>query len=204
MPNNAFLPFRPLRPSTLVYNPLTSEAGTLGYIARQGQSRYLVSCAHVLIGKGQHPQPIYQPSDEDGLGPVAETSGSMIDHEFDMAGARIFEAVACVNEPLVFGPLRGPWIDPDVGMRVVKFGATTGATEGQITSVEAGRFKIALPSFYPAGGTLSAAGDSGSLWIELESRRPVGFHYLGGIGSQAFAYARIGREVMSRLGLQEL
>jgi hypothetical protein len=77
-------------------------------------------------------------------------------------------------------------IKPKRGMKVTKAGRTTHVTKGEIKDVN---FRMTLP--YPDGvGTVgfldqvfcsrySDGGDSGSLVLEVESKKAVGLHFAG-------------------------
>lgn len=200
---NPGLAHRPLRPSTLVYNPLAQEAGSIGCFAKDGAGdHWLVSCHHVLSGAGPAmPQPIYQPDDSPGAVPVADFDGTKADAAFDVAAAKLRPGVAFENDWLGLGSGNLQAATPVKGMRVVKCGSRTGVTEGEVVDVEADRVKIGLRAGAPIRSELSAAGDSGAMWLEHGSLRPVGIHYLGNAGGAIFAYARPIDAVLLRLAL---
>jgi hypothetical protein len=89
--------------------------------------------------------------------------------------------------------------DPVVGNLVFKSGARSGTTRGTVvsvaldTSVEGVAYTNQLfvrPLPAPSDQPLSQAGDSGSLWVDLASRRPVGLNFAGPTsddGSEAIA-----------------
>ena len=68
-------------------------------------------------------------------------------------------------------------VDPRLGMRVVKTGATSRKKYGYIEGVGATDFSIGL--LPGQKGALTRDGDSGSMWIEVESGAAVGLHTAG-------------------------
>jgi hypothetical protein len=76
-------------------------------------------------------------------------------------------------------------------MRVIKSGRASEVTRGIITSILPGVKKIYYGGFerivrdvfhiapLPGGGEISRAGDSGSWWLEEDTRRVVGLHIAG-------------------------
>ena len=67
-----------------------------------------------------------------------------------------------------------------IGTRVVKSGRTTGITRGIIDGYSGGEFTVIPdPAFPAAGGEISAAGDSGSLWLDVNNFAAVGLHFAG-------------------------
>lgn len=187
---NPALCYRPLRASTGIYNPLTHDSGTLGYFGRDElQQPWIVSCHHVLIGPGGHPQKIYQPDDQTPADWIAETDASRLDATLDIAAARVRPGLFVEFEIAGLGALHDP-TPALIGMRVFKVGVRTGLTEGVVVSVAPDDVTIHLAPFQPAGYRLSDRGDSGSLWIAQSTFRPVGFHYAGNVAGAELAHAR--------------
>lgn len=97
---------------------------------------------------------------------------------------------------------------PQLGMKVMKYGRTTGFTKGRITGVNAFTSSIAATgqiAFYSGqiiirgeGGTFSAGGDSGSL-VVTEDRFPVGLLFSGS-GNRTVANPI--QEVLDEFGME--
>jgi hypothetical protein len=70
--------------------------------------------------------------------------------------------------------------EPVVGMAVAKSGRTTGTTFGIVDGVSTEEFSVMPdPANPPPDGEISAIGDSGSMWIDVENSNAVGLHYAG-------------------------
>jgi len=68
-------------------------------------------------------------------------------------------------------------VEPRLGMLVVKTGVETGTTYGYIEGISANEFTVAR---WPGRkGELTHGGDSGSVWIDVESGAAVGMHWGG-------------------------
>lgn len=68
-----------------------------------------------------------------------------------------------------------------IGARVLKSGRTTAITFGIIDGVDS-VFKFTIvpdPNRPPSSGKISAAGDSGSLWLDAQSHVAIGLHFAG-------------------------
>ncbi len=178
--NNADLQFRPLLCGVSLFNARIAEPGTLGYLGRHpAGNTWLISAYHVLCNANLAPytadEAIYQPAAHFIPFQVASTRSSKADPALDCAAALLDPGIACLNTQLGLGPVSAPKA-PSVGMRVTKSGAVTGITEGLITQINGNTIRIeADPAFDPMY-VLSAAGDSGSLWLEQTTRAPVALH----------------------------
>jgi hypothetical protein len=177
---NHKLSYRPLRGGVEIYNPVVDEVGTLGFIAQAregGPGRWIVSCHHVLVGApGRLPggdEPVCQPAKASK--PVATLDLARLNAALDCAAARVMDGVEAVGEILGVGRLGAP-VEPAVGMRILKSGIATGVTEGVIGAVAGTDVVIGIPCGFDANYELSLAGDSGALWVERETRRPVALH----------------------------
>jgi len=177
-------------------------AGTLTDIMTDYINRRKVVCSnnHVIalcapFGPGQVGDQIYQPGTYDG-GTSEDTIATLeryvplksVDNLVDGAIATpLSDDLVSVNH-YDFGPISGPYAKAKPGMVCQKGGRTTGLTTGQVTAVEA--------SFYvgygPYGSLLFLRqiviesetvfvqpGDSGSLAVERDSKRPVGVLFAG-------------------------
>jgi len=178
--NNADLPYRPLLGGIGLINARIAEPGTLGYFGRDpAGNAWLISAYHVLCNSNFAPlttsETICQPTVDTLPNRVAATSGSKARHLLDCAAAQIAPGVACINAQLGLGPVSQPKA-PVVGMRVAKSGFATGVTEGLITQIDGDNIRIEADPGFDNNYVLSAAGDSGSLWIEQSSLAPVALH----------------------------
>jgi endonuclease G len=187
----------PIQGGISVSNASVRGSGTLGGLVtdRETGDPMLLSNWHVLAGSwGIRPGwPIYQPGRGDGgtsADTVATYSHSAMSFHLDAAVAKLTGSRSLLNHPLDLEPVRGVgWAHP--GMNVVKSGRTTGVTYGRITGVE-GTFAGYFGGVYgyirnvmtivPRPGmeqVVSSGGDSGSLWLEEETMRAVGLHFVG-------------------------
>jgi hypothetical protein len=204
--NNSDLQYRPLLCGISLLNARINEPGTLGYIGRDlSGSRWLISAYHVLCNSDLSPytadEAIYQPAANFAPFQVAFTRASKANAALDCAAALLNPGIVGVSAQLGLGAVSDPKA-PSVGMRVIKAGAVTGTTEGLITQINGNTILIeADPAFDPAY-VLSAAGDSGSLWLEQSTRAPIALHL--GHSSPQRANALDIQTALAALGLQPL
>jgi hypothetical protein len=188
---NHTLFYRPLRGGISVWNPLAGGVGTLGFLAESADGQqWLVSCYHVLGrpagGMFNDREPIYQPNRSPGF-LVAETDTSRADAGLDCAAAPLLAGIIGVNEVLGVGALDLPTL-PLPGMVVLKAGQETGVTEGVIRDVTGDVVTIDPPAAFPSGYDLSNYGDSGAVWVERDTRRPIALHTGGNDTGREVAY----------------
>ncbi len=188
--------FNPMRGGISISNALKYGYGTLGgkVVDRQTGAEMILSNWHVLVGSW-YTWPgvaIYQPGRGDGGHSghtVAHLTRHAMDQFIDAAVAELSGDRLLVNDQLDIGPVTGV-SGPLPGMRVTKSGRRTGVTTGIITGIE-GRQTM----FYsgvervirhvvhiaqaPEGGSVSDKGDSGSWWLEQETRQAIGLHFAG-------------------------
>ena len=173
-----------LRGGLQIMNREVTEPGTLGMIVVSGGSPFLISARHVLAknrpGVGDA---ICQPAGTKTIAIVERVSDRL-----DCASARLADGQAYALEILHIGALTAPR-DPVEGMCVIKTGAATGVTEGRITRVDGDEITIRPLSDFPLEYQLSDTGDSGAIWVESESRAPIGLHYSAQSGGASIAYA---------------
>ncbi len=177
---NHALTDRPLQGGILIINPTNGRPGTLGAIAtRTNADRYALSCYHVLgrAGGGAFTdgEPIWQSLQTKGGTRVGQVFAADCAAQLDLAAARLDPAIATVGAIMGLGPLAAP-TDPVAGMRLVKAGAVTGVTEGQVAGIQGNQVRIRRPAGYPTGYELCDFGDSGALWIDPETGAPVALH----------------------------
>jgi hypothetical protein len=171
--------------------------GTLGglVIDRESGAKMILSNWHVLAGAwyAQSGWSIYQPGRGDGgtaTDTVAKLSRHAMASSLDAAVAELTGSRQLTNEQFDLDPVKG--VDRAVyGMKVVKSGRRTGVTYGRVAGV-GGVFK----GYYAGvkrlirnvltivprldGTEVSSAGDSGSFWLEEETRQAIGLHFAGG------------------------
>ena len=177
--NNADFPYRPLLGGVGLFNARIVEPGTLGYFGRDLTGTWLISAYHVLCNSNFAPmtagETICQPTADVLTNRVATTSISKADSLLDCAAAQLAPAITCINAQLGLGPVTAPKA-PAVGMRVAKSGFATGVTEGIITQISGDTIRIEANPVFDPSYVLSAAGDSGSLWVEQDTRAPIALH----------------------------
>ena len=186
----------PLCGGISISNASQNGYGTLGGFVRDRQSGagMILSNYHVLCNAHApwRVERIYQPGRLD-RGTHADTIGelarnAMGDH-LDAAVARLSNGRTWINNQLGVGRVTGVG-QPELGMEVVKSGRRTGITYGRITAVE-GTAKIRygrtnrvieyVVTVEPRHRLeeVSAPGDSGSWWLDTDSRRVVALHFAG-------------------------
>lgn len=190
----------PLRIGTAIYNDVRNETGSIGGFAADASGEvWLVSCGHVLTAPGA------VPANGDILLPdgqvIASAVGMKWDVGLDVAAVRLQPGVKWSQSIVGLGIPVGSPIEPVDRMNVCKVGAETVLTEGRITQVNPTEFIITPGEGFPADYELSAKGDSGALWIERDSRRPVGIHRRGSTGQGNYAAAVPLRAALGALGL---
>lgn len=188
--------------------------GTLGGIFMadiDGETIYgAVTNAHVTGLHAPKGQTMVQPSQSTDRGafcrvawvsPLRKNANNRVDAA--VLDCRVSEGYWQDNErwtvhPEQFGGKRLSlrWKDPTVGMEIVKYGRTTGFTEGKVTSIGAtdtvNYGEDGLFTFVKMGhargrtGDMSAGGDSGSLILEKSTMHVVGQLFAGGGGVTIF------------------
>ena len=181
-------------------------AGTLGVRlkAKDGSGLYALSNSHVFSNEGNAPigTTIVSPSPgevncacvpEDIIGKLARFKPLNVSGGFNLMDA----AIISTSEKLVgnstlpdgYGVPRTYTIkNPQLGMRVQKYGRTTGFTKGRVTAINAitaigytigvARFRRQVEFFGEPGKIFGDHGDSGSL-IVTEDRFPIALLYGG-------------------------
>lgn len=204
---NHSLRYRPLLGGISIFNPLVGKSGTIGLIVfDSNEAPWILTNYHVLAGERAlplaAPEPIYQPS-EDCMPPVAIFDGSRADMVLDCAAAKVESGVPVSREILCLPPIASLPAAPDVGMRVLKSGSSTGITEGVVTGVNGFEVEISVPHQFPPVFDVSGGGDSGSVWVERSSLAPVALHYRGNLTGREMAFAMDIAEVLRvlRLGI---
>lgn len=200
---------------------ISHEFGTYatlgGLVAdRNSPSKMILSNWHVLAGYwGARPgQRIYQPGRLDGGGfedSVARyTRSAMISHHLDAAVAELTDDRRLSTEQFEIGRVTGVG-QMKLDLPVIKSGRQTGITLGRVTSVIPGIAKIpyggimrlvhnAMRIDPRAGyGEVSAGGDSGSWWLDSQTKNVVGLHFAGCNQPEEYALAMDMQTVLDAL-----
>jgi hypothetical protein len=217
---------------------LYCTVGTLGALVRDGAGTvYALSNAHVYAGEGSklHGGPaltgdqgdrILQPGRVDmtqaACGSAAEIDAAEIGRLWAYrpivfsrtAKNRIDAAIAKVSVDVAnstvdgLGTPAGEIVDAALAQAVVKYGRTTGRTEGTVTGINAtviikydkgqARFEGQVVVRGLDGSSFSAGGDSGSLIMTSDENRPVALLFAG---SSSSTIGNPIRDVLAEWGL---
>lgn len=194
--SNLGLKFRPVCGGISIFADGVDEEGTLGMILTDDTGApVLLTNHHVLYKAGAAPiaGAVFQP-DRGSL--IATSDPQWCDKDLDCAVARL--SVSACYEIFGMGIPASPK-DPVLGMRVVKVGAATGVTEGQVMGIHGTKVTIGVPQAHPPACELSRSGDSGSVWLESATRAPVALHYGGSDTGQRVAFASSIRAILAAL-----
>ncbi len=198
-------------------------AGTIGARVTDGANVWALSNNHVYADSNAASigDAVIQPGTFDGGVSPADDIGNLDDFEpinFSGACNNVMDAaIAATTTALVdnatpsdgYGTPQSSAIAASVGMRVMKYGRTTGQTRGRVDSINAtvnvnyGAEGVAcfVNQIVITPGSFSAGGDSGSLIVVQrgsDARRPVGLLFAG--SSQATIANPIG-PVLTRFGV---
>lgn len=187
--------FRP-SPGGVSVAHFQAGAGTLGFIARRGGSLCIVSNNHVLARENDAARgsAILQPGPADGGKPDADRIAELAEWlplNFDGDPTPVDAAVAETDAESVdlqnvsgLGPLVLEPLEVADGLLVRKCGRSSGVTRGRVVDAEAtvrtrygSKYVFLTDQFLVtglAGELFSERGDSGSLVVEEQTRRPVG------------------------------
>ena len=215
---------RPVRPGSSIGcqpKPGAVMAGTFAAIVAKGRKHYILSNNHVLASENKLPKgsPIFQPGLRDKNAPsknqVAKLSRfiklrAATPNKVDCAIAVLLAEWDPVVLPRVNKLKSGIPIRATTGMRVEKIGRTSGYTTGTIEDVnltlkvgyDSGTLTFVDQILIKGDGRKSfgKGGDSGSLVVDRNSKRPVGLMFGGGSGS--FAIANHVSDVLQHLGVR--
>jgi hypothetical protein len=195
---------RPIQPGFSVGH-FSGDTGTLGAIVKRQSKLFVLSNSHVLArsGKAKKGDSIIYPGFDDG-GKKKDGIANLRDfiklkargtNSVDTAIAEIDAAV--VEEVMAtikgIGLVRGT-IKAKAGMKVTKVGRTSNKTQGKVLSA---KFRP-LRMFYPGVGDIafgdqilitrfSEPGDSGSLVVDVKSKKAIGLHFAGASGGSVSA-----------------
>lgn len=176
-------------------------SGTLGCLVnRNGDGTYILSNNHVMARSNNAAagDPIVEPSLPDSGGTATDIARltdferidfSGGDNRIDAAIAELLKAGDMTPDIKTIGHVTPQSVQPTLGMRVVKHGRTTGGTTGGIVDLAADihvNYGVGVAVFIDqiavegTAGLFSKPGDSGSLILEEEGRRPVALLFAGG------------------------
>jgi hypothetical protein len=195
-------------------------AGTFGAVVQSGNDWFVLSNNHVLADENDLPlgSPIFQPGLLDGGNPATDQIASLakfiqinpaVNNLVDCAIAKFLDR-GLVNP--VFLPNIGKLanaapVAPQLGMQVEKVGRTTGYTQGNIFELNFTvkvQYEMGLVVFddqilvHGNAGSFSAAGDSGSLIVDRETKQGTALLFAG---SDQFTIGNKLNNVLSALGV---
>lgn len=199
---------------------LSNGTGTLGGIVRDRASGevMILSNWHVLAGRqaAQPGQSIYQP----GIIPggaltrvVARFKRELLTTNLlDAATATLIDGSQWRNFQLGIGAVRGVG-DARLGMKLTKYGATTGRTNGMVSGIEGyarmtynnGTWDrlidhVITISRWEDESVVSGGGDSGSWWLDAATNNVIALHF-GGVQGGTRAQALDIQNVINQLGV---
>lgn len=181
-------------------------AGTIGARVTDGTNVYALSNNHVYANENDatiDEDPVLQPGAYDGGEDPADVIGTLaafVPIDFD-GGVNYVDAAIALSSaddldnktpPDGYGTPQSDIIDASIGMKVLKYGRTTGQTKGRVVAIDVtinvgysgDRVVKFVNQIMISPGTFSAGGDSGSL-IVVDSKRtgdhlkPVGLLFAG-------------------------
>jgi len=186
----------PMRGGVSISNARHYTYATLGALVRDRNTGedMILSNWHVLAGdwSARPGLDILQPGRMDSgtsLDSVATLTRDAMDDNLDAAVARLTGSRGLINDQVDLGPLTGVTA-PRLGMRVKKSGRRTSVTYGSITAIEGVvrisysrverviRNVVTVEPYTPREQT-SQGGDSGSIWVNEDTREAVGLHFAG-------------------------
>lgn len=186
----------PMRGGISISDAAQRAYGTLGglVVDRASGAPLLLSNWHVLVNNwsARPGLPIYQPGRLDGgtsADAVAWYARDAMAVNLDAAVAAIGNARRLINDQVEVGVVRGLAV-AELGMELVKSGRGSGRSFGRVMAVEGtARMRYAgveriirhCVTIEPRadGAPVSTAGDSGSLWLALDTRCAVALHFAG-------------------------
>jgi hypothetical protein len=180
-------------------------SGTLGcLVTRQGQGerRFILSNNHVMaqLNSASIGDDVVEPSMPDSGG-TATAIATLSDFEplrfggprndIDAAVAELIDPADMTPDIKMIGRVTPASVNPVIGMSVKKYGRTTGLTLGVIAALGAdvsvtyangqtAHFEGQISVRGAAGGNFGQPGDSGSLVVDSEGKRPVGLLFAVG------------------------
>ena len=210
---------KPIQPGYSIGH-IDVTAGTLGAVVLKGKTLHLLSNSHVLalgglVDKGDA---IVYPGKRDGGALPGDLIAKLSGFKAFKIGGDFVNRVDCaiakptaarqgdvVSEIKNVGLPKGV-IKPERGMKIVKFGRTSGKTTGEVKDVHF-RFVLDFEGDIGKVGFIdqvlctrySQDGDSGSLVLDRASGCAVGLHFAGAEGGSVFNPIE---EVLKALGVK--
>lgn len=177
----------PLRPGSSLGRAVTGSAATLGGIVQDAAGfRYLVTAGHVLRegGSFQKGYPVVHPGPLDVIpgapgAPLIIARSETIHEGADVGVARLEPQTIAVDNTLSLGTvILAPQL-PKTGDILQKKGRTSGTTRSQVLRI--GLFGGVYPAALlgPCAGDalpIAAAGDSGAVWYDAQTKAAVAVH----------------------------
>lgn len=194
--NRRLTRFEPLRGGISISRSGPYGAGTLGGVVfdRSSGAPMVLSNWHVLVANwaSRPGLPLYQPAGMDGGTPddrVARYARDAMAVNLDAAVGYVEASRHVSALQFEVGAVNGR-ARPEREMRVVKSGRTTGVTRGEITGTDGemtmrygylNRRIRGIVTIDPLNGAseLSQGGDSGSLYLDEQTRACVALHFAG-------------------------
>jgi hypothetical protein len=183
-------------------------AGTIGARVTDGVNVYALSNNHVYanLNAANIGDNVLQPGDFDGGVNPDDAFGTLWDFGvlgFSVLDVNVVDAAIALSSPSElsnatppdgYGVPRVETIPAAVGLRVMKYGRTTGLTKARVTDINVFTIVQYGPDFFLwfdqqiliGGVNFSAGGDSGSLIVGAQgadARKPVGLLFAGGFNS---------------------
>jgi len=182
-------------------------AGTISCRVVAGGSAFALSNNHVYANAndGQVGDLVLQPGPYDGGSSATDDIGTLADFEplkFDGSANTIDAAIAATDAATLdnatpsdgYGTPRSATVTPAISERVMKYGRTTGLTNGKIYAINASvnvGYGSSGTAYFTGQivitpGSVSQPGDSGSLFVVQkggDARKPVGLLFAGGFGA---------------------
>ena len=199
--------YRPLQGGASCIQQFGTAATLGGFVQDRSTGEYMIlSNFHVLAGHAFAPPGLrtLQPSPQDGGAPgdaVATLVRDAMSDSMDAAVATLLPGMEFVNYQIDLGGVTGRGL-PALDMIVTKSGRTTGVTTGIVDGIGGSGVLINYGGFsrliknvihiVPAAATtgmVSAGGDSGSWWLDQDSRQAVALHFAGSADFQNYALA---------------
>ena len=118
---------------------------------------------------------------------VAYYERDAMSEQLDAAVARVSGNRSILNTQLNIGPVAGSGA-PQLGQLLTKVGRGSGTTSGMITGVDGhsimrydgiSRIIKNIVHISQTEGEVSCSGDSGSFWLEQQSKRVLALHFAG-------------------------
>jgi len=178
-------------------------AGTIGARVTDGVNVYALSNNHVYANENRAAigDPVLQPGPYDG-GTLADDIGTLaafVPIDFTGEVNYVDAAIASSTKELLgnstpadgYGTPKSAIVDASIGLKVKKYGRTTGETNGRISAINAtievgydSGVAIFTNQIVISPGNFSAGGDSGSLIVVNDKRsddhlKPVGLLFAG-------------------------